>query len=96
MTNSLTVEEVATTIEFIESIPVVVGRFIPSRYPYTYAYDYLKIHALEFGLSDQPFVTLSRSDCAALFHGNDDKDAICTLLADAYLREWGISKETGQ
>lgn len=88
MMNNLTVEDFAKTIAHIESIPTVRERFVPTRYPYTYAYDYLKTHADEFGLPRW----MCRADYAAILRGNDDKDAICTMLADAYLREWGISK----
>lgn len=93
--DSLTIDEVRSTVAEIEAIPTAMERFTPTRYPYTYAYDYLKTHAQEFGLSDKPFVTLSRSDCAELFRGNPNKDEICRLLADAYLREWNIKKEAG-
>jgi hypothetical protein len=94
--DSLTIDEVRSTIAEIESVPTSLERFIPTRYPHTYAYDYLKTHAREFGLSLVPFVTLSRPDCAGFLYDNPDKEAICTLLADAYLREWHIKKEVRQ
>lgn len=84
----ISAEEIASIIAHIESIPIARVRFSPTRFPHTYAYDYLRSHAEEFGLP----LEMDRGDCAAIFHGNNDKDMICTMLADAYLREWGISK----
>lgn len=66
-----------------------VERFIPSRYPYTYAYDYLREHAQYFGLPHG----LSRSDCAARLRGNPHQGAILMLLANAYLRQHGMDHQ---
>lgn len=65
--------------------------FIPTRYPYTYAYDYIRSHNEEFGV---PLAT-SRADCAGLFKDGPAKEEVVRLLADAYLREHGIIKTNG-
>lgn len=62
--------------------------FIEGRYPYTYAYDYLRSHAADFGLHHY----ISRSECAGMLRNNPDKEAVCIMLAEAYLREHDITK----
>jgi hypothetical protein len=75
---------VVKKIAEIEKKPHAVGAFNPSRYPYTYAYDYLRVHAKEFGLPPG----MSRSGCSRLFRSESDvvdpdKEAICISLANA-------------
>lgn len=86
-------ETVKDVIAQIEQRPEFVMPFTEDRYPYTYAYDYLRTHWEQFGLERW----LSRGECAALFRGPDgelreDKEQICELLADAYLRQWHIER----
>lgn len=83
-----TPERALATIRVIESAPPFSMQFTPGRYPYTYAYDYMREHWADFGLNS----LLSRGDCANYFRGNPDKDAICVLLADAYMRQYNIEK----
>ena len=63
---------------------------IPTRYPYTYAYDFVRGHAETFGLYGLP----SRAEVARWLRlrlGVDDDspllDAVVRRLADAYLAE---------
>lgn len=76
------------TIQAIETAQPPVVQFTPGRYPYTYAYDYMREHWFEFGIQNG----MSRGDCAAYFRDNPDKDAICVLLADAHMRKYNIEK----
>lgn len=84
----MTPQSVSNAIAAVEAKPSWAERFSPTRYPYTYAYDYLRAHAEYFGLPSN----MSREQCSGLLYSNPDKEAICRLLADAYLREWGIKK----
>src|SRR5690606_20865760 len=87
----ITLQATAAAIAPIENQPAPRMTFTPGRYPYTYAYDYMRSHADEFDLRPPKGEQwLSRGDCAAAFRDNPDKDAICVLLADAYLREHNI------
>lgn len=63
---------------------------IATRYPYTYAYDFIRSHAEVFGLEGTP----SRADVGQWLYdalGVDDSSplhrAVCEALADAYLKE---------
>jgi len=66
---------------------------IPGRYPYTYAYDFLRSNASVFGIPEG----LSRAEAARLLRdrlgapddGSPDPEVeqVCKALADAYLRE---------
>jgi len=84
-------------IQEIESRPNQSVTFIPSRYPYTYAYDYLRDHAYDFGLG----ATASRADSSAWLRAQLDQDTtedahnmIVESLALAYLREHRITITT--
>ena len=67
---------------------------IPTRYPYTYAYDFLRSHADMFEI-DASWDVCSRSSMALWLHEQlgtkDDSDplhrAVCEALANAYLIE---------
>lgn len=61
-------------------------QFIPGRFPYTYAYDYMREHNV-LGADH----LMSRAECASLFRENDDKDAICEIFALAHCRQYGIT-----
>lgn len=77
--------DVANRIDAIERTPPPGMAFSPTRYPYTYAYDYMRSHAEQFGLPNN----LSRAECAGIVRG-EHKEAVVRLLADAYLREHHI------
>jgi hypothetical protein len=64
-------------------------RFITGRYPYTYAYDYMRQHHTDFGVP--PYA--SRMDCAERLRSNPDREAIVVILADAYLRENSVERD---
>lgn len=79
------------------------GLFIPSRYPFTYAYDYVRAHADSIwpnhdgGLSrvevagklhDETNVTSSETGPRRVAH-----DSMLCLLADRYLAENGIDAD---
>ena len=85
-----TLESLRAAIEKIEASPPRAEPFSPTRYPYTYACDYFKEHAYEFGwLRGHP----SRSDVSRFLlftFGETEVEAAATLLADAYLREHHI------
>lgn len=84
------VEGIRGTIRKIETETPRFNKLIPGRYPYTYAYDYMRSHAREFGVD-----AASRADCAGLLSKNPDKDLILYLLADAFIREHNII-DTGE
>lgn len=86
MSEGLSPKKVRRVIKDIEERPEATSQFTANRYPYTYAYDYLRSHPEDFGLPRG----LARMDCASLLKNNKDKEKICVLLADAYLREWNI------
>lgn len=63
--------------------------FIPTRYPYTYAADYIR------GLFDTSGI--SRAEAAHLISSiaqilERDREAIAKIFADAYLEKWDIKK----
>lgn len=78
--------DVANRIDEIEQTPPPGVTFSPSRWPYLYAYDYMRSHSAEFGLP----AFLSRADCAGLVR-SEHKEAVVRLLADAYLKEHHIA-----
>lgn len=84
------VEDVLVAIERNKPKPIT---FIPTRYPYTYAYDYMRAHWSEFKLYGKFHMDpdLSRSECAARLRGNPDKEKIVEACALAYLESYGIS-----
>lgn len=86
---NLTIEQVEQGIE--AAFTETSRSFIKSRYPYTYAYDFMRGHPKAFGLTDE---ALSRGQCAGILRGNPDKEEICRMLADAYLAENNITKES--
>lgn len=73
--------------------PVVL--VIPTRYPFTYAYDYIRSHAAAFDLTPREGeACLSRMDITRVLRkrlgvGSDHPyyRAVCAYLADEYIRE---------
>lgn len=73
--------------------------FIPSRYPYTYAADFLRAHPemVPGHIRKELIVIESRSDASLARErwaedlGIDDADA-AEVLADAYLKENGVER----
>lgn len=69
---------------------------VTGRIPYTYAYDYLRQHHEEFGLTS----TMGRGETAAWLTMRlepDHRDYACALLTAAYLEEWDLTlDEEGQ
>ena len=65
-------------------------RFSHSRWPYTYAYDFMRGHRSHFGgvNSRQDALEMLESICAAT---GEDKSSAQNLLAYAYCREQGIA-----
>lgn len=66
--------------------PAFSPSFIPSRYPFTYAYDFVRSHTPQM---------YGRGEVAGLLrqfmHGDDEaRTRVCFELADAYIREHGI------
>lgn len=66
--------------------------FIPTRYPFTYGYDFLRAHASHFGFNEGPY---SRGDAANLTREYAQRTGlgrpdIIIALADAYLTRWDI------
>lgn len=91
---------VLATIAQIEARPTTGETFIPTRYPYTYAYDYLRSHATDFGIDQD--TAGSRSATAGwlrqhLGYGSDDPRhlPIVEALADAYMKLWRIERSSG-
>ncbi len=76
----------------------VATTFIPTRYPYTYAADFLRQfpHVVPVDAGPVP-LNMSRSDASQIrrrwaeVEGRDD-DEFAQVLADAYLRVHGIEK----
>lgn len=65
--------------------------FIPTRYPYTYAYDYMRSHVHDFDLPDG----ISRGECSMVLTGwcaitGEDKETSVVRLANAYMQEFNI------
>lgn len=85
------VGRVADKIVEIETRLAPSSPFIPTRYPYTYAYDYVRTHLRDFGLKDMA----SRADVAGLLRDHPSKELIVRILADAYLRENNIRRDHG-
>jgi hypothetical protein len=80
------------TGRFIEASPVIEAGlakhagarfFIASRYPYTFAYDFLRIHLAKVDVSRGDMSQYVKLECERL---GLDKDTICCTLADAYLK----------
>lgn len=80
-------DEIRRIIHSIENAEPVRNSFIEGRYPYTYAYDYVRSHQRQFGI---PGEMRSRADVSAMYRDSPDKEAIVRLLADAYCREHNI------
>lgn len=59
--------------------------FSPSRWPYTYAYDYMRQHGIARSAGR------SRAQCAGLLRDNPDKEHIVAIFALAYCRENDIT-----
>lgn len=92
---ALQLQEIAATIREIEDARS--RTFVPTRYPYTYAYDYLAYHDREFAI-DADAVAEGRSGVARWLRRQMDASVqpsqfleALQLLADAYLREWHIT-----
>jgi hypothetical protein len=86
---------VITAIEEIESrVELTINSFIPGRYPYTYAYDFLRAHPADFGVTDQRSL-MSRAEAAGWLEcqvsSETERIEICLRLADAYIRENNIT-----
>jgi len=87
---------VDATIAQIEGRPSNPERYIPTRYPFTYGWDYVRCHSSDFGWDTMP----SRSEVSGwvrrqLLGVDDDAtdervQEVAETLADAYLRENGI------
>jgi hypothetical protein len=89
------VTKVEAAIATIESkADLRVNGFTPTRYPYTYAYDYLRSHQVEFGVTGQRDL-MSRGETSAWLNGQvsspEEKISVCYQLADAYIRENNIT-----
>ena len=63
--------------------------FSPSRYPYTYAADYLRQISTHGDLSRADASRIRKTIAAAC--GIDDA-TVASALADLYLEKWGIAK----
>lgn len=90
------------TYKQVEAVLVAIYRnkpkppaFIPARFPYTYAYDYMRNHWSDFKLYGKFHIDadLSRSECAARLRGNPDKEIIVEACAMEYLAEHNISMQ---
>jgi hypothetical protein len=91
-------KHVEATITEIEGRSKNPERYTPSRYPYTYGWDYVRVHSSDFGWYSSP----SRADVSGWVRRQvqtDDAAAtdervqeVAKVLADAYLRENGISR----
>lgn len=84
----ITLQSVIDGIRTAEAAKVS-NPFVANRYPYTYGLDYLRSHWFHFGVNNG----MSRSEASGVLRNLPDKEAIYVALADAYLREWGITKE---
>ena len=91
------VSDLLTILDNIE--PDSGEQFSPTRYPYTYAYDFLRFHAAEFGIPAD--VAGSRSAVSRWLRDyvesphDKDTDAhelLVRQFADAYLSEHGIRR----
>lgn len=80
-----TVADAESIVAAIEDRPKPENQFSPTRWPYTYAYDYMKSHDI-LGAAAHG----SRSECAGLLRYAPDKERIVRILALAYCREWDI------
>ena len=80
------------TITRIEHGPNPVNTFTPGRYPFTYAYDYVRSHAGAFGITAPGL--LSRAEVSKYIVRDTDDPAhrvrTCIVLAHAYMREHHI------
>jgi hypothetical protein len=85
----ITPTTVSETIASIES--AYGGSFSAVRWPYTYAFDYVRTHAAAFEVPDPAMNATSRTAVSSWLSENTDslenKDAVCEVLARAYLRE---------
>lgn len=82
--------DVAKLMEALGATPSTpyVMTFIAGRYPYTYAYDYLRE-------MNGPVGSMSRADCAGAVgrwceQSGVDKDSLCVMLADLYIDRHAI------
>ena len=85
-----TLESLRATIEKIEASPPRAEPFSPARYPYSYACDYFREHAYEFGWRRGHPSRPEVSRFLLFSFGETEVEAAATLLADAYLREHHI------
>jgi len=70
-------------VEEIESANIYEApKFSETRWPYTYAYDYMKVHDI-FGAR----AYCSRAWCSGILRENPDKERIVRIFALAYCRE---------
>lgn len=98
MTENDTLESFRAIVNAHVQKPMRQG-FIPSRYPYTYAADFLRAHPemVPGHIRKELVVIESRSDASRARQrwaeelGIDDADA-AEVLADAYLKENGVER----
>jgi hypothetical protein len=87
--------QIAEAIDSIESeIALSAPTFIASRYPYTYACEYVRAHKEALGCMGYPNSTMNLSEAANwLDYRTSDENAnvVNHRLADAFLRENNIS-----
>lgn len=63
---------------------------IESRYPYTYAWDFLRSHAAEFGLSDVDSRADASSAVRRLARDEHEYHRVAIILAEAYIKKHGL------
>lgn len=67
--------------------------FIPSRYPYTYAYDWLRISTnVGERYSRGEIAGFVKKFCANYGVSDEDRERLITVFADRYLAKFGIEK----
>ena len=89
MTNTTEVQR--TTAAILDRLRDSGEPFIPTRYPFTYAYDFARNHADDF---DFPHY-LSRAETSAwVTHYADitgqDRGDVVVALADGYIAQWNV------
>ena len=87
--------QIADAIDKIESeIALAAPTFVESRYPYTYACEYVRAHKEALGCMGWPNGPMNLSEASNWldYHTTDENaNAVNHRLADAYLRENNIS-----
>lgn len=81
------VSRVFKIIREIEDVKSEWLRFIPSRFPYTYAFDYMRVHRQAFGMGEGTTRAAASRRLAEMVPGPEERRRAAVLLAKAYLDE---------